>query len=126
MSLRRRLALLLCPELTPETCDVTPVFRSVRTDASEAQALRRSRDYKAGFWAGVDLARRLFNKWNACLPTRRERLEEEGDRRGISRPEIGRIWARLRDGERLDHLFPEIDWNFVFFGERNPNQEDPA
>ena len=30
MSLRRRLALLICPDLAPETCSVTPIFRSVR------------------------------------------------------------------------------------------------
>ena len=103
--------------------DVTPIFRSVRTGTAEERAMRRSRDYLAGWIAGQRYVQGLYEQFLACIPTRRDRLDEEGDRLGISRREVGRIWVRLLDNERVDHLFPEIDWHFVILGERKPNGE---
>ncbi|MFB9148718.1 hypothetical protein [Roseovarius ramblicola] len=104
--------------------DAMPIFRTVRSGTPEAQALRRSRDYVAGWIAGKTAAQGLYEQMLGCIPTQRDRLEEEGDRLGISRPEIGRIWVRMIHNEPVHHLFPEIDWHFVIMGERKT--EDAA
>ena len=110
--------------------DAMPIFRSVRTGTPEAQALRRSRNYWAGWLAGwregAKAVRELADKFEKYAPTRRDRLEEEGDRLGISRPEIGRIWVRMCDDDLTVLHVSEIDWHFVFLGERNPFEEETA
>ncbi|MGI3209717.1 hypothetical protein ACROSR_01225 [Roseovarius tibetensis] len=40
MRIRHRLALLICPDLVPDTCDVTAVFRAVGAGDSVCDVIR--------------------------------------------------------------------------------------
>jgi hypothetical protein len=123
MSIRRRLALMICPELRPETCDATPVFRSVRGSGDAAPELPSS-DYLRGFDDGWDCLRGIWDQVNDAQFTRRDRFDEEAVRLGLTPKQFGPLWGRVLGREAVSDVLPGIDVVYYMTGQRLPEYAD--